>query len=116
MTLIQPARLIAPARMALLLLALTACMPARDAALQDDPMPTTGTGDGGVMLHLLTIERAYTLEDPRDFEFSQQIADQAAAYCGRAGHTVQSTRPYGPERVGAEFLYRMVEVGISCNG
>lgn len=77
-------------------------------------MPTSGTG-AAVQIHLLTIERAYTLEDPRDFEFRQQVAAEAAQICGRAGHTIQSTQPFGPDRIGEDFLYRMVEVGIACN-
>lgn len=97
----------------LCLLALTACQ-AIVPPLADDPMPDAGT-QTGAQIHMLTIERAYTLEDRRDFEFRQQVAAEAAQICGRAGHTIQSTRPFGPERIGEDFLYRMVEVGIACN-
>lgn len=78
-------------------------------------MPTLGT-TAGAELHLLTIERAYTLDNPRDFEFRQQVAGEATSICGRAGHTIQSTRPIGTERIGEDFLYRLIEVGIACNG
>ncbi|WP_435259595.1 hypothetical protein ACSBLW_07515 [Thioclava sp. FR2] len=93
--------------------ALAACQAAAP-ALVDDPMPTTGT-EADTQIHVLTIERAYTLEDSRDFEFRQQVAAEAAQICGRAGHSIQSTHPFGPERIGEDFLYRMVEVGIACN-
>lgn len=108
-------------RRLVLCLALTASL--AQAACQTTPeaepdfnvttMPTTGTG-AGAQVHLLDIERAYTLEDPRELDFKARIAAEAAQYCGTARHTIQSTRPYGPERIGEDFLYRMVEVGITC--
>ena len=64
----------------------------------------------------ITVERAYTLEDPRDLDFKARIAAEAASACGSAGHRIMSTRPYGPEQIGVDYLYRMYEVGIACTG
>ncbi len=94
---------------ALCLLALVACqtaLPAED----DAPAPATD------QIITLQVERAYTLEDPRDEDFKARIAAEAASACGRAGHRVMSTRPYGRETIGPEFLFRMYEVGILCTG
>lgn len=92
-----------------LVLWLAACQPAPP---PEDPMPRS-EGAGSV-LHLLDVERAYTLEDPRDLDFRARIADAAAAICGSAGHVIQSTEPYGPERFDDQFIYRMIRVGITC--
>lgn len=92
-----------------LILVLSACQPAPPA---EDPMPTTDAAEQ--MVHILDVERAYTLEDDRDLDFRARIADQAAAYCDGADHIIQSIQPYGPERFDNQFIYRMVRVGITC--
>ena len=91
---------------------LAACqtLPAADVA--NDPDAPAEPAD--VVLFSIEVERAYTLEDPRELDFKARIAAEAAQYCGTARHTIQSTRPYGPERIGEDFLYRMVDVGITC--
>lgn len=101
----RPALLIA----ALCLLSMAACQTALPA---EDDTPATASDQ----IITLQVERAYTLEDPRDEDFKARIAAEAASACGRAGHRVMSTRPYGPETIGPDFLFRMYEVGILCTG
>lgn len=96
---------------ALCLLALAACQTALPA---EDDAPAPASASDPILT--LQVERAYTLEDPRDEDFKARIAAEAASACGSAGHRVMSTRPYGRESIGPEFLFRMYEVGILCTG
>lgn len=97
-----------PKRLPILaLMALTACqaaLPPEDVAPISEDAPT----------HLILVEREYRLEDPRDEEFKNRIAAEAANICGSARHVVLSTRPVGTETVGEEYLYRLNEVRIAC--
>ena len=96
----------------LLTLLLTACVqpPAPDALF----MPTTDS-EPGSRLHSFTIDRAYTLTDPRELAFRDQIAAEARARCGFGTFSLYSSRPIGVEVVGEDFLYRQHDVQITCD-
>lgn len=94
-------------------LALLACQPTLP---PEDEAPPVDPESGDVPIYTITVERAYTLEDPRDEDFRLRIAAEAASACGSAGHRVLKTRPYGPEGIGDEFLYRLYQVQIACTG
>lgn len=61
----------------------------------------------------VVIERAYTLQDSRYAEFRDQIRAEGAAVCGGPA-TALSIRPFGPERIDEQFLYRMHRVVFAC--
>lgn len=94
------------------LLALAACMPfpGRD----EVNMATTGPVPD--TLHSFTIDRAYTLADPRESEFREQIAAEARQRCGAGDYSLYSQRPVGVESVRDDFLYRQHDVQITCDG
>lgn len=97
-----------------LLTLLAACQPA---PLPDLYMPTTdpAPGEETVVLHQTRIERAYTLEDPREQAFRAQIRAEALATCGHGGYALYARKPVGPEVIGEDFLYRSYEVTYACD-
>jgi hypothetical protein len=101
------------AKFALLSL-LAACQPA---PLPDLNMPTTdpAPGEETVVLHQARIERAYSLEDPREQAFRDQIRADALVQCGHGGYALYAQRPIGPEVIGEDFLYRLYEVTFACD-
>jgi len=66
-------------------------------------------------LHSFTIERAYTLTDPRELAFRDQIAAEARQLCGFGDFSLYSSRPVGSEEVREDFLYRLHDVQITCD-
>ncbi len=80
----------------------------------EDQPPPAGTPEPEVFT--LTVERHYTLEDPRAEDFSTRITAEAATVCPGGRHRVQATRPIGAERIAEDFLYRLYEVRVSCTG
>lgn len=103
----MPIRLPLPAA-----LLLSACMATPP---QDDPSLPTVDGDQGTTLHSFTIERAYTLTDPRELAFRDQIAAEARQICGLGDYSLYSSRPVGFEVVREDFLYRQYDVQITCD-
>ncbi|MFN4155139.1 MAG: hypothetical protein ACK4HF_10825 [Paracoccaceae bacterium] len=100
-------------RLVLLLpLALAACIqpPGPDTI----GMATTGAAPVPGTLHSFTIDRAYTLTDPRELAFRDQIAAEARQICGFGDFSLYASRPVGFEVVGEDFLYRQHEVQITC--
>ncbi len=97
-----------------LLIFLTACQPA---PLPDLYMPSVEPepGDDTVVLHQLRLDRAYTLEDPRDEAFRAQIRADALITCGHGGFALYAQKPVGPEVIGEDFLYRSYEVIYACD-
>lgn len=98
-------------RALLVTLALAGCLPRTQPTTSpplNEPVPEDRT------IHRIEVERAYTLEDPRDLDFKARIAAEAALVCDSSRHVIQSIRPYGPERIGPDFLYRMNAVEITC--
>lgn len=95
----------------LLALLLAAC----DRALPPEDSPPLAEG-AEPAVHSLTVERHYTLEDPRPEDFAARITAEAATVCPGGRHKVQATRPTGPERIGEAFLYRLYDVQVSCTG
>lgn len=78
--------------------------------------PQSGADDAVLVLHSLRVERAYTLEDPRDDAFRAQIRADALVVCGRTGFAIHSQRPIGPEVIGDAFLFRDYEITYACTG
>ncbi|WP_103333336.1 hypothetical protein [Pseudotabrizicola formosa] len=78
----------------------------------DSPAPPAGPQT----LHSFTIDRAYTLTDPRELAFRDQIAAEARTRCGFGDYGLYSVRPIGTEVVAEDFLYRLHEVQITCDG
>jgi len=96
----------------LVLIALAACgqEPSPQAALSTGgPQPGAGT------LHSFSIARAYSLMDPRELAFRDQIAAEARARCGFGDYSLYSARPVGDEEVRPDFLYRDYDVQITCD-
>lgn len=103
-----------PIRLLLLAcLLLSACMAQLP---QDAPPSPTGNDEPGGTLHSFTIDRAYTLTDPRELAFRDQIAAEARQLCGFGDYSLYSSRPVGFEVVGEDFLYRQHDVQITCDG
>lgn len=94
----------------MLLATLGACQTAPNPAAPAPP------DDGTLTLHSLRVERAYTLEDPREDAFRAQIRADALVICGRSGFAIHSQRPVGPEVIGEEFLFRDYEITYACTG
>lgn len=92
----------------LCLLALPSCMATAPEPPPEDTPP--------LVFHDLEIERAYSLEDPREQAFRDQIGAQAIALCGSRRYEIFATRPAGPELVREDFLYRLYDVQIACPG
>jgi hypothetical protein len=97
-----------------LLTLLAACQPA---PLPELYMPSVepGPGEETVVLHRFRLDRAYTLEDPRDEAFRAQIRADALVTCGHGGYALYSQKPIGPEVIGEDFLYRSYEVTYACD-
>lgn len=97
-----------------LLILLAACQPA---PLPDLYMPSVEPepGEETIVLHQLRVDRAYTLEDPRDEAFRAKIRADALAQCGHGGFALYSQKPVGPEVIGEDFLYRSYEVTYACD-
>ncbi|MBN2628925.1 MAG: hypothetical protein JXR75_00120 [Rhodobacteraceae bacterium] len=77
-------------------------------------MPGETPDPGSGALHSFTIDRAYSLTDPRELAFRDQIAAAARDVCGFGGFSLYSSRPIGVEEVRDDFLYRLYEVQITC--
>ena len=97
-----------------LALALSACVPQSGPKTLD--IATTGPAQASGTLHSFTIDRAYTLTDPRELAFRDQIAAEARLRCGFGAFSLFSSRPTGFEMVRDDFLYRQYEVQITCDG
>ena len=70
---------------------------------------------GPETLHSFTVDRAYTLTDPRELAFRDQIAAQARIFCGFGDYSLYSSRPVGNEVVAEDFIYRQHDVQITCD-
>jgi hypothetical protein len=79
-------------------------------------MATTGPAPISSTLHSFTIDRAYTLTDPRELAFRDQIAAEARQLCGFGDFSLFSSRPVGFEVVRDDFIYRQHQVQITCDG
>ncbi|MDO9640490.1 MAG: hypothetical protein Q7J44_18300 [Pseudotabrizicola sp.] len=88
-------------------LLLAACMPVA-------APPPTGPPDPA-RLHSFTVDRAFTLTDPRELDFRDQIAAQARVFCGFGDYSLYSARPVGHEVVAEDFIYRQHDVQITCD-
>ncbi|TGD65090.1 hypothetical protein EYC08_08355 [Tabrizicola sp. WMC-M-20] len=88
---------------------LAACVPPPTDSGAQGTAPAPGT------LQSFTIDRAYTLTDPRELAFRDQIAAEARARCGFGDYSLYSSRPVGTEVVRDDFLYRQHEVQITCD-
>lgn len=78
-------------------------------------MPKTDSARGST-LHSFTIDRAYTLTDPRELAFRDQIAAEARVLCGFGDFSLYSSQPVGFEVVREDYLYRQYDVQITCDG
>lgn len=96
------------------LLPLTLCL-GLAACVQDSVPPEEESPPSGAAVEV-EVERAYSLEDPREEDFKARIATEAALACGSARHRVQSSRPLGQERIGDDFLYRRYAITLTCLG
>lgn len=94
------------------LLALTGCVPSP--AAKEVRMPSQPSAPGS-SLHSFTIERAFSLSDPRELAFRDQIAAEARARCGFGDFSLYSSRPVGVEVVRDDFIYRPYDIAITCD-
>lgn len=100
-----------PYRLLPLILLVSACVAAPD----DIDMPTVEPDPDSVQIHSFTIDRAYSLTDPRELAFRDQIAAEARAYCVTGDYSLYSSRPIGVEVVRDDFLYRQYAIEITCD-
>lgn len=94
---------------------LAACqtLPAADVA--NDPDAPAEPAD--VVLFSIEVERAYTLEDPREDAFRAQIRAAAQESCGPgSGYAIYAQSPVGDEVIGEEFLFRRYDITYACTG
>ncbi|MDO8884611.1 MAG: hypothetical protein U0934_02770 [Pseudotabrizicola sp.] len=91
--------------------ALAACVP----TTTPQSVATVAAKSTPSTLHSFTIDRAFTLSDPRELAFRDQIAAEARQLCGFGDFSLFSSRPVGFEVVRDDFIYRQHEVQITCD-
>ena len=102
-----------------LLSTLTACQitPKRAATPAPETVAKPVADGADVVLHSIEVERAYTLEDPREEAFRAQIRAAALETCGPGtGYAMHAQRPFGDEVIGEDFLFRRYDITFACTG
>lgn len=95
--------------------ALTACQSLPGA---DTPAVAAAASDNAdTAVFTVEVDRAYTLEDPREDAFRAQIRTAAQENCGPgSSYAIYAQSPVGDEVIGPEFLFRRYEITFACTG